>query len=370
MAQPCQPALRLLMTGGDLQFIGGHPGLLTRQFEGPAFLLHRCPVRIDVAKLLPGLLLSAGDVAECGDGVLATLGGTFEDRPDPGMPGPGSEPLHHLHCSHGTVQVSTDLIQLVPAIGELVDLGAVQLGESIVQAVTDEPHLQLLPQLRSPRDPQQLPDCLQLLGRTAQEPGGHFGAVGGRAGMPDKTLRGHFLRGHHAARGQQVAATPHPVPAGKGAPAQPHVGSRAASLREQERGEELVSGLGTAPILDPQPPLVSGRGRLPPVGIAPRGLDVVAERLPGTPQGVDVVRGDVSEPRDQRGQRHQGRLPGLIAARELHPAVGIPVLGDLKFPQVHHTGPQHLPAVGPGGAGKLTRNQGITPGLQSRIVEH
>ena len=80
-----------------------------------------------------------------------------------------------------------------------------------------------------------------------------------------------------------------------------HVGGGATGLREQQRGEKLLALLGATPILHPQPAVVGRSGGLAAIGITSGGFDVVAERLPGAAQRIDVAGCDIREPRDEGG---------------------------------------------------------------------
>ena len=193
VSQAGQPSLRVLVAAGGPQLLGRHPGALTRELQGAAFLLHHGPSRLRLPEFPSCLPLPAGDVVERGDRGPAPVRGPPQHRPHPGPPGTHGESFHDLDGVRGAIQVGADLVQLVPAVGKLVDLGAVKLRQGVVQTITDETHLELLTEFRGAGDPQQLPHRLQFLGGAAQQPGGHLAAVGRRALMPGESLGRHVL---------------------------------------------------------------------------------------------------------------------------------------------------------------------------------
>jgi hypothetical protein len=91
------------------------------------------------------------------------------------------------------------------------------------------------------------------------------------------------------------------------------------------------------------------------------GLDVIAEALVVLAERVDVVAADLSCEEKQRRQRHECRLAGLVRSLQLHPAVGVPDLGAVVFPQVHHASAERLPAVGAHGLRQPPLDGGDAP---------
>ena len=192
--QTGQPSLRVLVAAGGPQLLGRHPGTLTCKFQGAAFLLHHGPSHLRLPEFPARIPFPASDIIEGGDRGPAPVRCPPQHRPYPGPPGTHSEPLHHIDGLRRTIQVGTNLVQLIPAISELVDLGAIKFRQGIVQTIADEAHLELLTQFRGAGDPQQLSHRLQFFGGAAQQLGGHFAAVRCCALMPGESLGAHVLR--------------------------------------------------------------------------------------------------------------------------------------------------------------------------------
>ena len=212
--------------------------------------------------------------------------------------------------------------------------------------------------LGSAHDPQN-PDDLIQPGRVpvVQRPGNIFSISGCRTvhGEPGDVAELRRL-GHDRGIRQREASTDAGRAMGR-APQGLQRTIRAPRLGEQQEGEVLVA----AAKLQPRPAAVLGLRRVAPVqGVAGR-LDVVAEALLALAERVDVVAGDVAREQQQRRERHQGGLAGLVRALELEAPVRIPDFGGVVLPEIHHPGPQRLPALRAGGHGETSGGGGISP---------
>ena len=321
-----------------------------------------------------GLGLAPGHVVEGRAGDPGRVRPLPDRGARPREPGVAPESFEDLGRFLRRGQVGADLVELVPAVGERVHLGSAEFGQGRAQVLLDEPDLQLRPELGRAGDLEHLPDRLQPLGVAAEQPGGDVLAVGGGAGVHHQPGQLKVLGRRDQALWGQVDHLSDPGRSLDSAPRELHVRGGAARLREQQAREEARAGLLQPSVLDPQPAPVRGRVLLPSVAVVAGGLDVVAEPLAGAAERVDVARGGVRQPRNQRGQRHQRGLAGLVAPGELSPAVGEPVLGGVEFPQVHDAGPQHAPAVGPRRSREAARGGRVHPvgeaGVQVEALTH
>ena len=225
----------------------------------------------------------------------------------------------------------------------------------------DEADLELGAQLGRPGDLQHLPDRLETVARAAQQPGRDVLAIGRRVGVDDQTGHRQVLRGCDHALGSEVDGVADAGCSLDRAPGEAYVSGCAPGLGEQEGREEAGTGIGQASVFDPEPATIRGGLLTSAVAVAPCGLDVVAELLPRSTECVDIARRGVGQPRDECGQGHEGRLSGLVPARQLRPTVREPVLGGVELPQVDHAGPQDPPPISPCRCREAAQGRGVDP---------
>ncbi|HET6191654.1 MAG TPA: hypothetical protein VFE59_32180 [Trebonia sp.] len=258
----------------------------------------------------------------------------------------------------GVVALVAQALQLLPAVGELVDLVFGYRGERGPEGIRQELQVDPVPDLRGAHHAEDADQLVQPGIVAAVERAGDGLAVGGAGRM-------HYESGHipelrrfcdkSGGRQRQPRADSDLTVLGAPAHLERTVGP--PRLGEKQEREEV----GSVTELQPCPAAVLLLRRVAPVqGMVGR-LHVIAEMLVALTQRVDVVAGDVAGQQEQRCQRHERRLARLVRALQLHPAVGVPDLCGVVLPQVHHACPLRLPTVGTGRLGQLAGDRSDAP---------